>query len=186
MHCHRFPCLIPGGLYCGVFDHDTGKRATEDAQKQRVRRTVHNMKEIIFTSVGTARLAVDAVTGLLSTPEVRELQHAEYWFDAIGDFETPLLKNDKAAIPLIIANVRRFLQATDATRRGTRDLETNNAIKAVCTALVGSEEDMEGKRRTFARLLGLTHNRVISAIQQRAHVMESTDSSDAGDHGGRR
>lgn len=89
-----------------MFDHDTGKQATEDAQKQRVCRTVHNVKEFIFTSVGTAHRAVDAVTGLLSTPEVRELQHAEYWFDAIGDVESSLLKNDRAAIPLITANVR--------------------------------------------------------------------------------
>eukprot|EP00037_Helgoeca_nana_P003255 m.39168 g.39168 ORF g.39168 m.39168 type:complete len:100 (-) comp13581_c0_seq1:373-672(-) len=58
---------------------------------------------------------------------MRELRQHEYWHDKIVDAVDPYLKNDHAAMPMIIENISQFLAIST---RGGQDTETDNAIRA--------------------------------------------------------
>jgi hypothetical protein len=116
------------------------------------------------------------VAALLERPAMRELRHHECWHDAIIDLESAYLKNDREAIPMILANVKEFLALST---RGGQDSETNNAIRAAAAAIVGTQLDMQGKKAAVGRLLGLTLARTTEAIQQRKQTM-ATPTPEAG------
>jgi hypothetical protein len=104
------------------------------------------------------------VAALLERPGMRALRLHECWHDAIIDLESAYLKNDREAIPMILANVKEFLALST---RGGQDSETNNAISTAAAAIVGTQLDMQGKKAAVGRLLGLTLARATEAIQQR-------------------
>lgn len=169
--------MLPLFLPVPLLATHTGKVPSKEEESRRVRRIASRLKKDVFSSSGTASIAVDAVATLLSSPEMRELMRAEYWFDKIVDLQEPLAQNDRAAIPQIIDNVRAFLDTASLTKGGTYDISTDNAIRAVAAALVESELNMKGKMKAYSRLLGLSHKRVLSAIQQRAELLNSQDSA---------
>ena len=148
-----------------------GRQPSDDAVAQRVQRNAADVEGQLFDKSGTADVVVKTMASLLSRPAMRELIRSEKWHDLIVDDEQALLKSDRDVIPRIIENVKTFLAVS--CNRGGKDRETDNAIRAAAAALVGSEDDMAGKKSACMRLLGLTHSRVVSAIQQREEFASS-------------
>jgi hypothetical protein len=170
--------------WCAACSPRAGKQPSADTVAQRVSRLASDLKHDLFTGAGSCRVAVDTMASLMSSPEMRELMRHEYWYDRIVDAGTVLFKSDRDAIPLIIENLKGFLMVTSTS--GTIDTESDNAIKVAAAALVGSSEDMKGKKKAYQRLLGLTHSRVVSAIEQRDRLnAESPPDSESTKSAGR-
>jgi hypothetical protein len=129
------------------------------------------MEDVLFTSTGNVEDAVATMGTFISRPAMRELSRLDLYYDAIVDAGDGLLRNDHDVVPKILDNLKHFLALSSG---GGQDSETDNAIRATAAALVGTADEMKGKKAAYERLLGLTHRRVTDAITQRGATLTSS------------